>query len=241
MSFRKPQRRRAWRAHVLPVRRRYLSEFLEQRVLLSGTHDAALLAAIDGALQPTNASGLAAWTSNLDDPSALGRTLPLVGAGLGANYNPSVGLKSLLNRLAASYSSLANLAAGLEGSSGIGDGIAVTATRDNPDNLELDVQFSTTTSSVSIPIAGQYGINLSVGGQLSLNATLNFQLTIGAYWDAGSSSAVFYLLDTNDSMQIATNVTSVSLNASGALGVADLSMTGGSASFSPTFSLSIAS
>ncbi|MFI5378326.1 MAG: right-handed parallel beta-helix repeat-containing protein, partial [Tepidisphaerales bacterium] len=219
-------------------RRRHLSEALERRLVLSGAHDAALLAAIDGALLPSNASGMAAWASKLDDPSAMGRNLPLAAAGLGTAYDPGAALKSLLNRLAPTYGSLASLVAGLEGSPGLADGVAVTASRDNPDNLELDVHFNTTTG-FQMPVAGQYGINLGVTGSLSLNATLDFQLTIGAYWDTSTSSAVFYVLDTNDALQISTSTANTSLNATGSLGVVDLAVTGGSASLSPTFAFSL--
>ncbi|MGA2499268.1 MAG: hypothetical protein ABSH20_16130, partial [Tepidisphaeraceae bacterium] len=239
MSYHAPQRH--FKRCIRKDRSRsggHASEALERRLVLSGTHDAALLAAIDGALLPTNAAGMAAWVSKLDDSSALGRNLPLAGTGLATAYDPGAALKSLLNRLAPTYASLASLAAGLEGGVGLGDGIAVTASRDNPDDLELDVHFNTTTG-FQIPVAGQYGINLGVTGSLSLNATLDFQLTIGAYWDTNSSSAVFYVVDTNDALQISTSTAGVSLNPTGSLGVVDLAVTGGSASLSPTFGFSL--
>ncbi|MDB5333039.1 MAG: alkaline phosphatase, partial [Phycisphaerales bacterium] len=216
----------------------YVTEPLERRIVLSGAHDAALLAAIDGALLPNNSSGIAAWATKLNDSSALGRGLPLVGTGVGAHYDPGAALKSLFNRLAPSYASLAALSAGLEGNGGIGDGVAVIATRDNLDNLELDAHFLTTTT-VQVPIAGPYGVNLSLGGTLSVAATLDFQVTLGAYWDAGSSSGIFYIQDTNAVMQISGNVLSALPGASGALGVVDLNVTGASASLTPTFTFGL--
>src|SRR5579863_5475420 len=94
-----PRRRRQKRPSPVRAPGNYNVESLEKRIVLSGTHDAALLAAIDNALQSTNASGLGAWTSKLDDSSALGRSLPLAGAGLGTAYDPGSALKSLLTRL----------------------------------------------------------------------------------------------------------------------------------------------
>jgi len=224
-------------AHA-PKRRKYGLEALERRLMLSGTHDAALIAAIDAALSTTNTSGLSAFATRLDDSSALGRQLPLAGAGLGANYNPGTQLNSLLSRLAPSYPSLAALAAGLEGSPGIADGVNVTATRDNPDDLELDVHFNTTTTVV-VPVAGVYGINLAVGGSLSLATTLDFQMTIGAYWDSSTSSAVFYINGTNEQLQVSSSVSSVNLNSTGSVGVVDLNVSGGSAALSPAFTFNL--
>jgi len=52
---------------------------LESRVLLSGVHDAALLAAIDSAL--TSSSGLTAFNSELKGSAALGTNIAVVGSG----------------------------------------------------------------------------------------------------------------------------------------------------------------
>ena len=107
--------------------RRYFIEGLEQRLVLSGTHDAALLAAIDNALISSNPSGFASFATRLKDGSAMGRNLPLVATGL-TNYDGGAQLKALLSRLGPTYSTLTSLAGALEGSAGIADGISVGAT-----------------------------------------------------------------------------------------------------------------
>ena len=186
----------------------------------------------------TSATGLAAFTTRLDDTSAIGRTLPLVGGNLGTHFDPGTNLRNVLSRLQTSYATFPALTAALEGSPGIADGINVTASRDNPDNLELDVHFNSTTS-VNVPINGTYGINLAISGSVQMSEVLDFQMTIGAYWDAPSSSAVFYVLDTNDVLQISSSVTSANLTAAASLGFVDLSVTSATASFSPTFNFNL--
>jgi hypothetical protein len=83
---------------------------------LSGTHDAALLAAIDSALQSSSSNGLAAFTSRLDDSSAIGRNFPLVGNNPGTHYDPGAPLRSLLTRIGSTYATLPALVSALEGS-----------------------------------------------------------------------------------------------------------------------------
>ena len=73
------------RRRLKPWDPRKLIEGLESRVLLSGAHDAALLAAIDSAL--TSPGGLTAFNSDLKGSAALGTNVAVVGSGMSA-YDP---------------------------------------------------------------------------------------------------------------------------------------------------------
>ena len=145
-------------------RARQFFETLEQRMLLTGTHDAALAAAIQSALATGNSSGFSAWSHKLTGATVLGKQLPIIGGGLGAGYDPQAQLNGLLSRLSGSYTTLAQLQTALEGSAGIGDGVAVTATHDNADDISLDLHFNNT-QNVTIPVVANYGgVNFDLGG-----------------------------------------------------------------------------
>src|SRR5712691_9221347 len=75
-------------------RTRRFFESLESRLHLSGTHDAALVAAIQSALSTANSSGFSAWSHKLTDPTILGRQLPIAGGGLGTGYDPQAQLNT---------------------------------------------------------------------------------------------------------------------------------------------------
>src|SRR5262245_61507019 len=62
-------------------------ETLEDRTLLSGAHDTALLASLRGALGP-GGNTLAAWANRLSDSSALGREVPIIGTQLASRLKP---------------------------------------------------------------------------------------------------------------------------------------------------------
>ncbi|HZL38153.1 MAG TPA: right-handed parallel beta-helix repeat-containing protein, partial [Tepidisphaeraceae bacterium] len=227
--------------HLMAARERdrMRLEPLEKRVLLSGAFDPQLVSAIQAALEPSNSSGLAAWSHRLTDSTILGRQLPVVGTGLGSGYDPKPQLNTLLGRLTGTYTTLTDLQTALEGTPGIGDGVTVTATRNNPNDLELDVHFNST-STQTIPLnATDPSANFSVAGSLSLSTTLDFTLTIGAYWDTPSNSAVFYVGGSGDQLNINSTATGSTLNANAQLGFASLSISNGSVTFAPAFAMTL--
>src|SRR5437660_9914644 len=105
---------------------------------------------------------------------------------------------------------LDGLKTGLDGNAGIADGITVTASHDNADDLSLDVHFNNTLNTF-VPLDAMFGADLNVTGGLSVNTTLDFQVTLGAYWDAGSNSPVFYINGTNDQLTISSTVSAANL------------------------------
>jgi autotransporter-associated beta strand protein len=212
---------------------RYNIETLEPRVLLTGVNEQALLNAIDSALQPGSTTGLSAFNSLLKGSAALGTNLPVVGGGMSA-YDPGAALSTLLTRLGPTYTSVSSLVAALQN----GSGVTVTSSSDLLDNIELDVQFSAT-SIVSVPLDANYGVSFADPGTLSMSTTLSESLTLGAYWDASISSAVFYLNANNSSIQVASSVKSVSAQSGAQLGFIQLSGGISTASFSPTFSFTL--
>src|SRR5271167_2152830 len=87
--------------------RRYSVETLETRVLLSGTFEQQLINAVEAALQP-GANSLPAFNTRLQDSSALGSNLTVVGTGL-SNYNPGTAISKSLSGISGSYTSLSAL------------------------------------------------------------------------------------------------------------------------------------
>ncbi|HEY7118485.1 MAG TPA: NosD domain-containing protein, partial [Tepidisphaeraceae bacterium] len=212
-------------------------ESLEQRFLLSGAHDAALVAAVQSALSTSNSTGFSAWSHKLTGAAALGKQLPVVGTAFGSGYDPQSELNSLLSRLSGSYTTLAQLSSALEGTAGLGDGVQVVATHDNPDDLQFDLKFNKSTSVV-VPVAANYGgVNLDLGGSVTLATTLDFTLTLGAYWDG--SQAQFYVANSGDQLNVSAGVSAASLNATAHLGFVQVNASGGSVTFSPAFAMTL--
>ncbi len=231
--MRKSNRSKPGRKRAARIRSRFHIDILERRLLLTGVNEQALLNAIDAALQPGAPTGLTAFNTQLQGSGELGLDLPVVGTGM-ANYNPGTALASLLSRLGSSYTSLSSLVTALEN----GSGIAVTSSSDLPNNIELNVQFSTTTS-VNVPLNANYGVTFVDTGTLTMSAALSESLTLGAYWDANTSSAVFYVDADNASITVAGSVTSVNARSGAQLGFLQVSGGISAASFSPTFTFSL--
>jgi len=198
------RRRARQRRRQQPWESRLYVESLESRVLLTGVNEQALLNAIDAALQPTNPTGLTAFNSSLKGSAALGTNLPIIGTGLNA-YDPGAALGGLLNRLGTTtnaYTSVAGLVTALQN----GTGVTVTSSNDLLNNIELSVQFTTTTS-VTVPLNPTYGLTFIDPGSVTMSTTLSENLTIGSYWDTATNSAVFYVNATNDSITVSSAVT----------------------------------
>jgi hypothetical protein len=205
--------------------------------MLSGSHDVALLAALASSLQSGAASGLSGFDSRLKDATELGRSLPLIGNGLNS-FDPGAQLNSILSRVNSGYTQLSQLASAIEGAVGAADGALVSATRDLPDDLELDLGFSVS-STKTIPISANFGSSFTASGSVTLKTTLSENLTVGAYWDATNSVPVFYVSASNTNIQVGTTVTAATMNAKASLGFIDLNIGGVSAVFSPTFTFSL--
>ena len=209
MAKRKNSRDGSARRHprAKPRKLRLILEALEPRVLLTGVHEQALLDAIDSALQPANTAGLTAFNSQLKGPAALGANVAVIGGGMSA-YDPGAALAGLLARLGtAQYTSVSGLVAALQN----GPGVSVSSSSDLQDNIELNVQFSST-SSVPVQLAQDYGVALLDPTTLNMSAALTENLTLGAYWDSTvspSGAAVFYVNADNSSIAVAGSVTSV--------------------------------
>src|SRR6202035_2708384 len=128
-----------------------LIEGLESRVLLSGVHEQALLNAIDSTL--VSPTGLTAFNSELRGSTGLGTNVAVIGNGMSA-YDPGAALAPLLSRLGTTqYSTIPALIAALQN----GTGITVLSSSDLTDNVELNVQF-TTTSTANVPLEANYGV-----------------------------------------------------------------------------------
>ena len=221
-------------------RARQFFETLEQRMLLTGTHDAALAAAIQSALATGNSSGFSAWSHKLTGATVLGKQLPIIGGGLGAGYDPQAQLNGLLSRLSGSYTTLAQLQTALEGSAGIGDGVAVTATHDNADDISLDLHFNNT-QNVTIPVAANYGgVNFDLGGSLNVATTLDFTFTLGAYWDSVASAPVVYIPTAGNQLNVTAAVNTATLNANAHLGFIGIAASAGAVTLSPSFAMTLA-
>ena len=124
--------------------------------MLSGTHDADLLIALDAELHGTTTAGLSHWSDQLTDDELLGLALPLLDDQLATHYSPRPALNTLLSQVARPFSTLDELASALDAVTGI----SVVETRDLADNLELDLQFQVTTA-LSIPLSSPLtGVNL---------------------------------------------------------------------------------
>src|SRR5580658_1317578 len=216
---------------------RNMVESLEGRVLLSGSHETQLLGAISSALQDNAGSTLSAFNSRLTDASELGQSLPLIGGGL-SSFDPGAELNTVLNRVTSGYTTLSQLTSALEGAAGLADGVAVAGSRDLPDDVEIDLQFSLSANK-TVPISASFGSAFTASGSIGLNTTLTENLTLGAYWDSNTSTPVFYINAPGTSIQVAASVTAASLNATAQLGFVSLHVTGASASFTPTFTFSL--
>ncbi len=226
MSRRKSARQRAKASYRLY---RTLVESLENRLLLSGTHEQDLLNAIDSALQSSNSSGLGAWTSKLDDASALGKNLPLIGTTL-SNLNLNAGLA-----LQSTESSLSALVSDIQSA---GNNAIVSASRDLPDDIEIDFQ-KTVTKSVSGPLAASFGLPLTLPGTVNASVSFTMKLTAGAYWDSDTNTPVFYI-DSSDTQLTATVTATATLNSTGAsLGFVTLGISSPTASINGQFSMTL--
>lgn len=221
----KRRRMRTLRRQERQRRHRLGMESLEDRALLSGTHDAAILAALRSLVSSTNPSGLGAWSDRLGDASLLGRDVPLLGTQLGSQFSPRALINASLSQLATSYASLSDLQAGLSTI----PGITVSAQRDILDRLELDVRMKLSTK-VDVPLNPAFGgVDLAATGSVSLDVKLDFQLTLGATWD--SNAAVAYVGATGESLQVSATVSGGTLAAAARLGFTDVALSG----FAPTF------
>jgi parallel beta-helix repeat protein len=182
-----------------------LIEGLESRVLLSGVHDPALLAAIDSAL--TGSSGLTAFNSELNGSAGLGTNIAVVGSGMSA-YDPGAALATLLSRLGSvQYQSIPALVTALQN----GAGVNVLSTSNLLDNIEMNVQFTTTTNA-SVLLDPNYGVTLLDPKILTMPTTLTEDLSLGAYWDpsiAPSGAAVFYVNADASSIEVSSTVSSI--------------------------------
>ena len=144
-------------------------ESLEARLLLSGTHQQQLLNAVDSALQSSDLSGLGAWTSRLNDASAMGRSLPLIGSELSSlQLNSGLSLQSTESSLSALVSDLQQA----------GNNAVVSATRDLPDDVEIDFQH-TTTASTSGTINAAFGLPITLPGTIDASVSFTESLTLG--------------------------------------------------------------
>ena len=182
-----------------------LIEGLESRVLLSGVHEQALLAAIDSVL--VSPTGLTAFNSELRGSTGLGTNVAVIGNGMSA-YDPGAALAPLLSRLGTTqYSTIPALVAALQN----GTGVTVVSSSDLTDNVELNVQF-TTTSTANVPLEANYGVNLLDPQTLAMPTTLSENLTLGAYWDstiAPSGAAVFYVNADASTIAVSSTVSSI--------------------------------
>ena len=226
MSRRKSARRRAWANFRLY---RCLVESLENRLLLSGAHEQDLLNAIDSALQSTNSSGLGAWTSELDDASALGKNLPLIGSVLSnLNLNAGLTLQSTENSLSALVTDIQTA----------GNNAIVSASRDLPDDVEIDFSKSVT-KSVSGSLNASFGLPLTLPGTVNATVAFNMSLTVGAYWDSDTNAPVFYI-DASNAQLNATVTATATLNATGAsLGFVTLGISSPTASINGQFAMTL--
>src|SRR5256885_377355 len=96
-----------------------IMEELEDRRMLSGSNDPAMLAAITTALSASNSSGLVSLRGKLRDPTILGRELPLIGTAIGARYDPAAALGAVFNQLSGSFTNVNQLAAALDSIPGV--------------------------------------------------------------------------------------------------------------------------
>src|SRR5688572_18170298 len=215
-------------------------EKLEERVLLS-TNDAALIAALKGALGTDN-SGLSARLDRLNGTAMIGKALPMIGTALSGLYSPKAQLDSILGtRAGGVVATVDELRNALEGAQVLGDGLTVTSLTDNADHVEMAVRFQKTVQ-VSAPLTSfgsatnlaAVGANL---GNATVNVNLDFTLNIGAYLDG--SNGVFYVNAANDSLKATATVTAANLAATARLGFVDISIANGAATLGADFSLDL--
>ena len=218
---------------------RPLLQKLEPRLLLSGVYEQQLINAVSAALAPGSATGLSAFNSDLRDSSAPGRSLPVIGTGLTnpsiiGSYDAGAAISGLLAHLSGSYSSLSGLASGLANITGI----TVSATRDLPNVIELDVQWKTTTTA-TVPISANFGVPFSTTSNATLTVNLTEQLTIGAYWNG--AAAVSYVNASNASIVVAATLTGVSAPGTAGSTLGFIALHGGitAAILAPTFTFSL--
>ena len=114
----------------------------------------------------------------------------------------------------------------------------VSATRDLPDDIEIDFQH-TTTASTSGAINAAFGLPITLPGTIDAAVSLTESLTLGAYWDNTTSSPVFYV-DTSNSSLNATVTATAHVNGTGAsLGFVTLVINGATANLNAAFSMSL--
>lgn len=217
----KPSQKTRKRTNSRTGRRRLVLEGLEPRLLLAGLNDSALLASIRTSLDSNNTTGLAAWSARLQDPTILGQSLPMIGNRLVDLYSPKTELTTLVSQLVPVYSSLADLRNGLQAI----PGITVATTRDNFDNIELDVRFQTT-KQIDIGVdPNQLGsVNLAIASTVNATVLLDFQLTVGAYWNGTEAKA--YFGTNNDNLVVSFTLTGNSTSSQALLGFFDVGLTG---------------
>src|SRR3954447_25498932 len=140
-------------------------EALEDRRLLSGSNDAAMLAAISSALSSSNSTGLASLGGKLRDSSVLARELPLLGTALGTRYDPAAVLGSLFGQLSGSFNSVGQLAGSLDAIPGID---LPQTPIDLANQLELRLHLTTQTT-ITAPLDDVFGsLHLDLNGAVDI-------------------------------------------------------------------------
>ncbi len=209
-------------------------EWLEERLLLSGTHDQEMIDSLRSVLNPSNNQGLSSWSDRLRNVSILGRQIPLIDGRLGSSYNPKDQLAALLSQVTGSTTTLTELQGVIDAVSGID----VTAARDLPDNLELDLHIQRT-ATISVPVNSAFGpLHLTTSGTLDLSVLLDFQLTLGARY-AGTAATPYIKAD-NDQLQVTATLTGTNLAAAAQLGFVDVNVANGSAALVAHFTMDLA-
>lgn len=211
-----------------------LHEELEDRRMLSGSNDTAMLGAITSALSPANSSGLVALGTKLRDTSVLGRELPLIGNAAGTRYDPATALSSVFSQLSGSFTTVGQLATALDSIPGVD---VLQSPIDLSSQLELRLRITTNTT-ISAPLASTFrGIDLDIGGVLAIDMGLDFQISIGAIYTG--SNALFYVDATSDQLTIAANITASHINANGRLGFTEVNVSAGNANLTSRFQLDL--
>jgi len=208
-------------------------EALERRLLLSGSHDEALIGAIASALDTSNASGLPAWTAQLNDSSILGRELAMVGNALVGPFNP----RDVLNGLLPDLSEVATFGE-LETALDVA-GIGVSNFADEPDDLHFDIRFQQTVSVSALPLATSFDdLDLDISGSMDLDVALDFQLTMGAFWSL-DEQPVFYLEGGADTLTVTATATAISVDATGRLGFVEITIDSAAATMGAQFEIDL--
>ena len=159
----------------------------------------------------------------------MGRSLPLIGSEL-SNLQLNSGLI-----LQSTEASLSALVSDLQQSA---NNAVVSATRDLPDDIEIDFQH-TTTASTSGAINAAFGLPITLPGTIDASVSFTESLTLGAYWDNTTSSPVFYVNTSNSSLK-ATVTATANVNGTGeSLGFVTLGINGETANLNAAFAMSL--